>query len=109
MFPRDGTSPRNWVGCWTSRVCTGCPINDQGNPLGCKPPRQCTHRQNAYTSSYTARHTDPTTSHAHVHAKARQVVANSQASLNNSAMRWVHLASSPMTPVQVWTRNRSST
>ena len=23
MFPRDGTSPRNWVGCLTSRVCLG--------------------------------------------------------------------------------------
>ena len=33
MFPGDGTSPRNWVGCWTSRVYTGCPTTARATPL----------------------------------------------------------------------------
>ena len=33
MFPRDETSPRNRVGCRTSRVCKGCPTTTRATPL----------------------------------------------------------------------------
>ena len=38
MFPRDGTSPRNLVGCLTSRVCMGCPTTTRATPLAANLP-----------------------------------------------------------------------
>ena len=40
MLPRDGTSLRNWVSCWTSRVWTGCPTTTRATdafPWGAWP------------------------------------------------------------------------
>ena len=108
-MPQGWDLPQELGGLLDEQSLHGLPNHDQGYPLGCKPPRLGTHHQNANACSYTARHTDPTTSQAHGHAKARPVVANSQASLNNSATLWLHLPSGPMTPVQGWTGNRSST
>ena len=38
VFPRDGTSPRNWVGCFTSRVSMGRTTTTRATPLAANLP-----------------------------------------------------------------------
>ena len=52
MFPRDGTAPRNLVGCSTSRVCMGCPTTTRATPLAANLP--------AYAPSIKMLTPDPT-------------------------------------------------
>ena len=107
--PQGWDLPQELGGLLDEQSLHGLPYHEQGYPLGCKLSSLGTQLQNADALSYTARRTDPTTCHTHTDARARQLVGNSQATLNNSATLWVHLASGLMTPLQVWTRNRSST
>ena len=52
MFTRDETSPRNWVGCLTSRVCRGCPTTTRATPLVANLP--------AYAPTFKILTPDPT-------------------------------------------------
>ena len=47
MFSRDGTSPRNWVGCRTSRLCMGRPTTTRATPLAANLPALGTHFKDA--------------------------------------------------------------